>query len=93
MLRREVLPLSALLLASPLLAQTPSDRNAPPSSGDSRDLERMRSLISQMQTNLVNLPSGYSPMKHQFELEIQMWQLLVGRLERAGEPQLRNARP
>ncbi len=94
MLRRDVLPLSALLLATPLLAQAQTDHNAPPPAAvDSRDLERMRSLISQMQTNLVNLPSGYSPMKHQFELEIEMWQLLVGRLERAGEPQFRNARP
>jgi hypothetical protein len=93
MLRREALPLSALLLASPLLAQTSNDKNPPPAGGDARDLERMRSLIAQMQTNLVNLPSGYSAEKHQFELEIEMWQVLVGRLERAGEPQLRNARP
>ncbi len=92
MLRREVLPLSALLLATPLLAQAPSDHNAPPASGDMRDLGRMRSLIAQMQTNLTNLPSGYSAVKHQFELEIEMWQLLVGRLERAGEPP-HNARP
>lgn len=92
MLRRDVLPLSALLLASPLLAQTPGG-SAPPSSGDAHDVERMRAIISQMQNNLTALPSGYSAVKHQFELEIEMWQLLVGRLERAGEPQPRNERP
>ncbi len=93
MLRREILPLSALLLAGPLLPQTQSDHNPPPAGGDTRDLERMRSLISQMQINLTNLPSGYSAVKHQFELEIEMWQILVGRLERAGEPPPRQERP
>ena len=91
MLRRDVFPLSALLLASPLLAQNQSGSAPPPS--DSHDVERMRSIISQMQNNLTAMPSGYSAVKHQFELEIEMWQLLVGRLERAGEPQLRDARP
>ncbi len=42
----------------------------------------MRSLLSQMQTNLASLPSGYSAEKHQFELEIDMWRLLLNHIER-----------
>jgi hypothetical protein len=86
MLRREAIPLSALLLASPLFAQTQSQPDKSASSSppaESQDLERMRSLLSQMQNNLASLPSGYSPTKHQFELEIDMWRLLLNQMERA----------
>jgi hypothetical protein len=84
MLRRKAMSLSAFFLASPLLARAqaakpaaPPDKPAPPP-----ELERMRSLISQMQNNLASLPSGYSAEKHQFELEIDMWRMLVDHLER-----------
>jgi hypothetical protein len=46
------------------------------------DLQRMRTLIQQMQMNLAFLPPGPTPLRHQFELEIDMWQLLLGHIER-----------
>lgn len=42
----------------------------------------MRSLLDQMQTNLASLPPGPTPLKHQFELEIDMWQTLIDHMER-----------
>lgn len=46
------------------------------------DLQRMRTLVQQMQMNLVSLPPGPTPLRHQFELEIEMWQVLIARMER-----------
>lgn len=92
MLRRQALSLSALLLASPLVARLGlrADTNFPaPATTDqpaasTLDLKRMRSLLQQMQMGLAYLPAGYSAMKHQFELEIEMWRILLNQLERPG---------
>ncbi len=46
------------------------------------DLQHMRTLVQQMQMNLVSLPPGPTPLRHQFELEIEMWQTLIAHLER-----------
>jgi len=46
------------------------------------DLQRMKSLVQQMQTNLAFVTTIQGPLKHQFELEIEMWQLEIARLER-----------
>ena len=46
------------------------------------DLKQMRVLVQQMQTNLAFVTSTQGPLKHQFELEIEMWQLEIARLER-----------
>jgi hypothetical protein len=46
------------------------------------DLERMRSIVEQMQTNMAFVSSGQTPMKHQFELEIQMWQLVIEQMDK-----------
>ncbi len=46
------------------------------------DLERMRSIIEQMQTNLAFVSSPQTPLKHQFELEIQMWQLVIEQMDK-----------
>ena len=49
---------------------------------DSRaDLAKMRALLGQMQRNVAFVSAGDSPLKHQFELEIEMWQLIVHDLE------------
>jgi hypothetical protein len=45
------------------------------------DLDRMRNLVEQMQTNLAFISSPQTPMKHQFELEIEMWQLVIERMD------------
>ncbi len=46
------------------------------------DLQHMRTLVQQMQMNLVSLPPGPTPLRHQFELEIEMWQTLITHIER-----------
>ena len=46
------------------------------------DLARMRTLVGQMQRNLGFVDSGLTPLKHQFELEIEMWNLLINDMQR-----------
>src|SRR2546423_12964198 len=69
----------------PLKSQPPP-ANAPLSGGDVEatrlDLQRMKSLVQQMQTNLAFVTTIQGPLKHQFELEIEIWQLEIARLER-----------
>lgn len=45
------------------------------------DLERMRALLGLMQKNVAFVSSGDTPLKHQFQLEIEMWQLLIRDME------------
>ncbi|MCI0352172.1 MAG: hypothetical protein L0Z53_22360 [Acidobacteriales bacterium] len=47
-----------------------------------KDLEKMRTLIGQMQHNLAAAATGETPLKRQFQLDIEMWQLLVQRMEK-----------
>ncbi|SRR6266404_4202884 len=69
----------------PLKSQ-PRPASAPPSTEDLEatrlDLQRMKSLVQQMQTNLAFVTTIQGPLKHQFELEIEMWQLEIARMER-----------
>src|SRR3954468_18085790 len=46
------------------------------------DLQRMKALVQQMQTNLAFVTNTQGPLKHQFELEIEMWQLEIATMER-----------
>ncbi len=46
------------------------------------DLERMRSLLAQMRNNLAFVQTSQTPLKHQFELECDMWQVLITDMER-----------
>ena len=46
------------------------------------DLQRMNSTLNQMRTNLGYVASTTQPLRHQFELEIDMWQTQLGQLER-----------
>lgn len=46
------------------------------------DLERMRSLLTQMQTNLAFVGSTTTPLNHEFELAIEMWRVLIAQMER-----------
>jgi hypothetical protein len=47
-----------------------------------KDLERMRVIVQQMETNLAFVDTTQSPLKHQFELEIAMWKTVIARMER-----------
>ncbi len=57
------------------------------------DLQGMRTTLYQMQTNLAFVSNTTTPLYHEFELDIRMWQtmldqmqLRVDRLEKVKEP-------
>jgi hypothetical protein len=74
------------------LAQAPKekrDSHAPTAPVDqaemqalTNDIGRMRTLVQQMEMNLAFVQTTQTPLKHQFELEIEMWQVLLGDMER-----------
>jgi hypothetical protein len=71
--------------APAIRAEPPSKPVAPlPAVGqDMRaDLQRMRALLAQMRSNLAFVQNTQTPLKHQFELECDMWQILISDLER-----------
>jgi hypothetical protein len=81
----------ALLLTAPLVrpqesAKPVATRHAAVSAEDAQalraDLQRMKALVQQMQTNLAFVTNTQGPLKHQFELEIEMWQLEIASMER-----------
>lgn len=47
----------------------------------SANLARMRALLQRMQSNLPAVASGQSPLEHEFQLEIEMWQLLIDQMD------------
>jgi len=59
---------------------------AQPESGDVEqlraDLERLKILLNQMRTNLAFVQTTQTPLKHQFELETDAWQVIVEQMER-----------
>jgi hypothetical protein len=46
------------------------------------DLEKMKVLLNQMQVNLGFVQTSQTPLKHQFELETEMWGVLIRQMER-----------
>src|SRR5437588_12858829 len=46
------------------------------------DIRKMRALVGQMQTNLAFVDATQSPLKHQFQLDIDMWNILINQMER-----------
>jgi len=47
-----------------------------------QDVARMKALVRQMQSNLAFVDTSQSPLKHQFQLEIDMWQTLITEMDR-----------
>ncbi|SRR6266481_3514404 len=47
-----------------------------------KDVNRMRALVQQMETNLAFVDTTASPLKHQFQLEIDMWKAVIDQMER-----------
>lgn len=84
----------AAFLTLPAWAQTAQPARGPasvqspaktPAGGDlefKEDLRQMRALLNQMRTNLAFVGSTTTPLAHQFQLEIDMWQALLDRMER-----------
>jgi len=46
------------------------------------DLAHMRTLLNQMRTNLAFVQTSDTPLKHQFDLNNEMWQTLLTDMER-----------
>ena|SRR6266404_3196206 len=46
------------------------------------DLVRMKSLVHQMEVNLAFVAPTETPLKHQFELEIATWKIVIQDMER-----------
>ncbi len=46
------------------------------------DLQRMNATLNQMRTNLGFVSTTTQPLRHQFELDIDMWQMLLGQMDR-----------
>ena len=46
------------------------------------DLQRLKGLLNQMRTNLAFVQSSQTPLKHQFELEADAWQVIVEQMDR-----------
>jgi hypothetical protein len=46
------------------------------------DLERLKALLTQMRTNLAFVQTSQTPLKHQFELEADAWQVIVEQMDR-----------
>lgn len=46
------------------------------------DLQRMKVILNQMRVNLGLATTTTTPLKHQFELDIDMWQIALQQMER-----------
>jgi hypothetical protein len=70
--------------ASGTPAQTASSASGPTDdlAATKADLAKMRVLVTQMQNNLGVTTTSTTPLYHQFDLQIQMWQLLIAQMER-----------
>lgn len=53
------------------------------------DLQKMQVILNQMRTNLAFVGSTTTPLNHQFELEIGMWQLLIDQMKRRVDTKMR----
>ena len=50
------------------------------------DIARMRSILDQMVNNLAFVDTTQSPLNHQFQLEIDMWNTAINDMERRLRP-------
>lgn len=84
---RKVCLLFVLLLSFSSLTFLPA-QTASSSTEDSdvqamkSDVQRMRVLLNQMRNNLAFVDTTQSPLKHQFELEADMWQMELNQMDR-----------
>ena len=49
------------------------------------DIKKMRALVRQMEANLAFVDTTQSPLKHQFQLEIDLWKTLIDQMERRAQ--------
>ena len=83
-------PSSLASAQSPSAAKSATNSTSPiPQSQNSDQLEAMRAdstkmhvMLNQMQTNLAFVTNTNDPLKHQFELDVEMWQMLLNQMDR-----------
>jgi hypothetical protein len=78
----------SVVAGSPQTGQSASAEAAPAASDAAElqatkaDIARMRIVLNQMRTNLAFVTTTTNPLKHQFELDIDMWQALLDQMQR-----------
>ncbi|HWZ45700.1 MAG TPA: hypothetical protein VNW97_19650 [Candidatus Saccharimonadales bacterium] len=65
--------------AAPPVAAAANDE---PIQGLKLDLAQMQALVQQMEVNLAHVDSGQTFLKHQFQLEIDAWKVMIGSMQR-----------
>ncbi len=89
-MKRYVLIICIVSLTAVAQAPTEKRESRPPvTSMDQQELQalandiaRMQSLVHQMENNLAFVQTTQTPLKHQFELEIEMWRVVLNGMER-----------
>lgn len=67
--------------------QPASDSSSASASADeerqqlSSDLQQLKTLLNQMRANLAFVQTTQTPLKHQFELEVNAWQVIINQME------------
>ena len=76
-------PLTGYGQQTPLTPPQNTTSNQPPDDLQAlkSDADRMRVLINQMRNNLGFIQNTTTPLHHQFELEIDMWQLVLEQMQ------------
>ena len=69
------------------LATNPDQSSTSNARNFKTDLQRMRALLGQMQRNVAFVSPGDTPLKHQLQMEIDMWQLLLTDMEKNSREQ------
>jgi hypothetical protein len=62
--------------------QTQPAQNDELTEGLRMDLSRMESMVQQMEINLAQVDTSQSPLKHQFQLEIDTWRIMIRSMKR-----------
>ena len=86
---RKICLLLVLLFSFSSLTFLPAQTTKPSQSAEDpeiqglkSDAQRMRMILNQMRTNLAFVDTTQSPLKHQFELETDMWQMMLDQMDR-----------
>jgi len=80
--------------AEPVMPAVSSERSSEQGDAQTRDgIAKMRAILNQMRTNLAFVGSTTTPLAHQFQLDIDMWQALLDQMERREERKAEKADP
>jgi hypothetical protein len=73
-------PWAAVRAAAPQTASAASNQET--IEGLRLDLAKMEALVQQMEINLAHVESGQTFLKHQFQLEIDAWKVMIASMQR-----------